>query len=133
MSCFVVADYCVRIHAVRGCSRGCMYAHDDLGCKGTKKKWNMQIREEKSAKYFSFARDLACFGGFIKMKSKKRGRKIGIIRYRSIPIVTAHQSACMRASRQSDNPFRLQTLLHSICQMIPSKKSKKFQKSHSVT
>ena len=38
-------------------------AHNDLGCKGTKKFWNMQIDEEKSAKYFSFARDLACFGG----------------------------------------------------------------------
>ena len=38
-----------------------MYAHNDLGCKGTKKKWNMQIDEEKSAKYFRFARDLACF------------------------------------------------------------------------
>jgi len=37
------------------------YTHNDLGCKGTKKFWNMQIDEEKSAKYFSFARDLACF------------------------------------------------------------------------
>ena len=39
-----------------------MCAHKETGCKGTKKFWNMQIDEEKSAKYFSFARDLACFG-----------------------------------------------------------------------
>ena len=46
-------------------------AHKDLGCKGTKKFWNMQIDEEKSAKYFRFASDWASFGGFIRMKSKK--------------------------------------------------------------
>ena len=52
-----------------------VYAHNDLGCKGTKKKSYMQIYEEKSAEFVDFARDLACFGGDYKNEIKKGREK----------------------------------------------------------
>ena len=38
-------------------------ARSKSGGKGTKKNWNMQICAEKSAKYFSFAREKGDLGG----------------------------------------------------------------------
>ena len=40
----------------------CIRAHSNLGGKGTKKIPHMQAYAGKNAKYFIFARDLACFG-----------------------------------------------------------------------
>ena len=39
----------------------CIYAHKDCDCKGTKKIPYMQIYMGKSAKYFSFAREMRGF------------------------------------------------------------------------
>ena len=38
-----------------------MCAHKETGCKGTKKNWDVQIYEEKSADFLNFASEI---GGF---------------------------------------------------------------------
>jgi len=51
-------------------------AHNDLGCKDTKKNPYIQIYGKKSAKYFSFARKSEGFGEFGFKIDKKSLRKI---------------------------------------------------------
>ena len=50
----------------------CIYAHKICGGKGTKKNWDVQIYEGKSAENLNFVREM---GGFGEYRTKKEEKK----------------------------------------------------------
>ena len=55
-----------------------MCAHKKTGCKGTKKNWDVQIYERKSAEFLNFAREMGGFGEYRTKKEEKKSAAMAV-------------------------------------------------------